>query len=241
MKKLALFFIVISYALTSLAQEKVTKSKIKLVDGSELEVLIIENVPGEYIKIRLPGNEVATVSYDKITSIKHSSFKYQGKFLLKKGFHIDGSFSLLFGRSTQESEPRIGIAMGISGNYRFNSFLSLGVGVEPTALFLNGENLMLPLYARLKGSIREARVSTIYMLDVGAAFAGNNQDIDTTVKGGWFARPSIGLRISKFAILVGYQVQELTTTRTNSWNVNDFTSVEKRIMKNIVFSTRLTF
>jgi hypothetical protein len=241
LKRSILFFLVLSYAFSSFAQDQVSKSKIKLVDGSELEVLILENVPGKYIKIKLPGNEVVEIKYDKIASIKHSSFKYHGNFKLKEGFHMAGSFSLLFGRASQYSEARVGLAMAITTNYRFNHLFSLGLGIEPTALFLNGENLMLPVYARIKGNFRENRVSAIYMLDAGWAFVGNNGAFESTVEGGWLLRPSAGARFNKFSLTVGYQVQEITTTTTQPWIGNDFISIEKRVMKNVVISTRLNF
>lgn len=241
MKKAVLLVIFISWGLVTSAQTSSTRSKVKLFDGSEFEVLIIENQPGKYIKIQLPGNEQAKISYNNIAYIKHKSFKYHGKLTLKEGFHLEGSFSLLFGRGSEYSDARVGLGMGFSGNYRFNSFISLGIGIEPTALLVNGENLMLPVYIRAKGNFVERRIAAVYWLDAGWAFVGNNQSFDATVEGGWLLRPSIGVRFNKFTLGVGYQIQELTTTIDNSWVGNDFLSVERRIMKNVVISTRLTF
>ncbi len=77
MRKAAFVIVFIFFGLISFAQDTSSKSKIKLFDGSEFEVLIIENQPGKYIKIQLPGNEVARIDYDKIASIKHKSFNYR--------------------------------------------------------------------------------------------------------------------------------------------------------------------
>lgn len=82
------------------AQENTTKSKIKLTDGSELHVLIVKNVPGKYIKIKLPGNDAATIDYQNIALIKHKDFSYHEKFILPKGIYFEGGTSLLFGKTT---------------------------------------------------------------------------------------------------------------------------------------------
>ena len=86
MKKLPILFILVYLASLAIAQDVGSQSKIKLTDGSELHVLIIENVPGNYIKVKIPGNEEATIDYKNIVSIKHKSFVYHQKFKLPQGF-----------------------------------------------------------------------------------------------------------------------------------------------------------
>ena len=218
-------------------------SKIKLNDGGELQVLIIENIPGQYIKIKLPGNEVATIDYKNITSIKHKGYVYHEKFTLPKGFYMDGTFSLLFGRSSEFSSPRVGVGLGTSGNYRFNSFLSLGLGAEINALYVDEGAIIFPIYARIKGNFIERRIAPIYLLDAGWSFIVNDKTSNASVEGGWFARPAIGLQINKFVFSVGYQLQNVTTTTENNWwwGGGDQVSVEERLMKNISFGASLTF
>ena len=231
--------------LTSLAiaQDVGSQSKIKLTDGSELHVLIIENVPGNYIKVKIPGNEEAIIDYKNIVSIKHKSFVYHQKFKLPQGFYMDGSFSLLFGRSSEFSSPKVGLGLGTTGNYRFNSFLSLGLGAEVNAMFIDEGAFVFPVYARLRGNIVERRVAPIYMLDAGWAFVTNDKASNSSIDGGWFARPAIGLQINKFTISVGYQVQETITTSENSWwwGGGGQQVVEERLMKNITFGASLMF
>jgi hypothetical protein len=243
LKKLKLLFVFLVVSSLAFAQGVTSQSKIKLTDGSELHVLIIENIPGKYIKVKIPGNEKATIDYKNIVSIKHKSFMYHQKFKLPKGFYMAGTISLLFGRSAEFSAPRVGIGLGATGNYRFNSFISLGLGAEVNALFIDEGAFMLPLYARLSGNFVERRVAPIYMLDAGWTFVANDKLSNSSVIGGWFARPAIGLQINKFTVSVGYQLQNTTTTTVNSWwwGGGDQEVVEERLMKNIIFGASLNF
>lgn len=242
MKKLKLLTIVLIISSLAYAQEVITQSKIRLEDGSEMQVMIIENVPGKYIKIRLPGNEEAIIDYKNIVSIKHKSFVYHTKFKLPKGFYMDGSFRFLLGRSSEFSSPRVGVGLGVSANYRFNSYLSLGLGTEARALAITEGRFVFPVYARLRGNFVERRIAPIYIFDAGWAFAGKSKSENSLVEGGWFVRPAIGLQINKFTIIIGYQLQKITTTTENSWwwGAGDHL-VEERLMKNIVFGLSLMF
>ncbi len=242
MKKLKFLIVLLIVSSLVYAQDVITKSKIRLEDGSEMQVMIIENVPGKYIKIKLPGNEEATIDYKNIVSIKHKSFVYHTSFKLPKGFYLDGSFSFLFGRSSEFSSTRLGIGLGVSGNYRFNSYLSLGLGTEATALAASEGQFVFPVYARLRGHMAERRIAPIYILDAGWAFAGKSKSENSFVDGGWFVRPAIGLQINKFTVSVGYQLQKITTTTDNSWwwGAGD-QLVEERLMKNINIGINLIF
>jgi len=221
------------------AQVGVSKSKIRLKDGSELNVVIIENVPGKYLKFKLPGNETGTIDYENIDYIKHKDFAYRSAFTLKKGLFFQGATSLLFGRASVDSGPRVGLALAVTANYRLDPHISLGVGVEPTIV---SGYFFLPMYAHISGNFSADRVALIYFIDGGWSFAGSN-DFDTIeVKGGWLIRPGFGLRINKFTITLGYQLQQFTTTSSpNFWWNTDLVSVEKRLMKNVNFGVRFSF
>ena len=242
MKKLKILFVLLIVSSAVYAQDVITQSKIRLDDGSDLHVLIIENVPGKYIKIKLPGNQESIIEYQNIVSIKHKSFVYHTKFILPKGFYMDGTFGFLFGRSSEFSSTRVGIGIGVSGNYRFNSYLSLGLGTEATALSVSDGSFVFPVYVRVRGNIVERRIAPIYILDAGWSFVGKRPDDTSLVEGGWFVRPAIGLQINKFTVSVGYQLQNITTTSENSWWWGGGDQlVEERLMKNIAISTSLIF
>ena len=226
------------------AQEVTSRSKIKLKDGSELQVVITENVPGDYIKIKIQGGTETKIDYSKIESIKHKSFSYHSKFQLPRGFYTDGTINLLFGRSSVDSGPRIGLSFAFTANYRFNSFFSAGIGAEPSTLLVNGGNFYLPLYLHLSGAFAERRIAPIYFADAGWTFATDGSGNLSEVDGGWFIRPGIGVQIDQLIFKLGYQVQKITTTTEEAvwWRIGDTViTVEERILKNISFGATLTF
>lgn len=245
MKKLLIILVfLMSWAFVQ-AQEGAFLSKIKLKDGSELSVVIIENVPGKYIKIRLPGKEEAKIEYINILSIKHKNYGYKTEYKLPKGWYYSASFGFLFGRASEWGSVNSGIAIGGAANYRFNPYLSIGVGVEPTIMFLNDGYLLLPTFLRVGGSFVEKRVSPVYFIDAGWSFAqSNNHEGEANVDGGWFLRPAIGLRINHFNIELGYQLQKVTTTSEFVnwwWGGGDQVVVEERLMKNMKLNISYSF
>ena len=245
MKKPLILLLLLVFSILLYAQDGVFLSKIKLTDGSELNVVILENVPGKYVKIRLPGNSEATIDYSNIVSIKHQNYSYKPEFALSPGWHFTGSFGVLFGRATTDGSVRSGTAISGTANYRLKPFLSVGIGIEPTILFVNDGYLLLPTFVRLGGSFSEKKVVPIYFIDAGWSFAKSNsgQGEFINAEGGYFVRPGIGLRFNKLLFTLGYQVQKVTTTSEfNSWwNGSNQLTTEVRTMKNMMLSIGYNF
>ncbi len=246
MKKICFVFFLFSASL-AFAQNKNAISKIKLIDGSQVNAVIKENHFGKYVKIILPNKEEVAIEYASILSIKHKDYSYFSKYMQTKGFYIEGSTALLFGKETK-SDPRLGFALGVTANYQVNSHLSVGIGVDPTVLLVTNESYLMPLYGRLKYNILERRISPVLFLDGGWSFSLTKKDEENfrtiSYEGGWYAKPSVGIQINKFTLSVGYQLQKITTTigsnRNPLWNsIGD--TVEERTMKNISVTGSLKF
>lgn len=243
MKRLVLVLLVVLPAL-GYGQTYESKSRVRLHDGSELNVTIVENVIGDYIRIKLPGGQITKIDYNQIESIKHQGFKYHSKFILPKGFYLDGAFNLLFGKTSSYGGSRIGFALGLTANYRINSFFSAGLGVEPTMIQVNGENLFLPVYLHISGNFVEKRVAPVYFVDGGWALplAGGEEVINS--EGGWFIRPGVGIQIDNIYLKIGYQVQKVTTTTEQNWwwsNTDRIITVEERILRNVTLGVSYVF
>lgn len=240
-----IIYLIFSLSSLSLyAQEVQSYSSIKLKDGSKLKVTVLENIPGDYIKIKLAENQETILSYADILSVRHKNYMYNSRFVLPKGFYIDGSFGLLFGQANDFGDSRMGLSLSVAANYRFNSFLSLGVGFEPTALTINSNYLMLPMYIHFTGNMIERRTSAFYSLDLGYSTASSPEadNGNIAMKGGVFFRPGIGLRFNKVTLGVAYQIQKVQTTRNYEWWwQSNQTTVEERLMRNIRVSTSIIF
>jgi len=243
-KKLILVLFSLSPFITA-AQVEESKSKIKLTDGSEFYAVIKENHLGKHIKIVLQGNEDATISYANILYIKHKDYTYFSKYIQPKGFYIEGSTSFLFGKATAQDDFRIGVAVGVTANYHLNSYLSVGLGVEPTIIRAVNRQLLMPTYGRLRYSMLERKVTPVLMIDAGWAFALTKKEEDfrtISYDGGWYIKPSVGIQSGKFTLSLGYQLQKITSTiNENNWWGNTNVTVEERIMKNISLNGSLRF
>lgn len=242
MKKL-IFILLVLFPLIGLSQTFESKSRIKLTDGSELYLTIVENIIGDYIRIKLPGGEITKISYDKIESIKHDGFKYNSSYKLPKGFYLDAAFNFMLGRSSPEFGSRMGIAPAISANMRVNSFFSAGLGVETNYIMVNGENLFLPVYLHISGNFAEKRVAPMYFIDGGWVFPIYGEDEVTEAKGGWFIRPGVGIKINNVSLKLGYQTQKVTTINEQPdwWGMGRIIREEERILRNITIGASFSF
>lgn len=228
------------------AQKQQNISKVKLKDDSELHVLIIENIPGDHIKVELPGKQEATIAYSEVASIRQKDFSYFDKYNRESGLFWEGSFSFVFGQASEDGgAPRAGMELGATLNYRFNPYINTGIGIEPMVFFINNETVFVPVYARFKGLFLDHRVTPYYTLDAGWSFAEKTASSEALdVKGGWFVRNTLGVQVGHFSVGVGYQLQKVTTTKDLEWwwwGANEQTITEDRLMKNVVFTTSFTF
>jgi len=237
--------LLVSVSFLAQAQEIISKSKIKFIDGSELHVRILENYPGKYVKIAWPDNKEVTIKYSSILSIKHKDYSYYSKYIQTKGFYLEGSTGFSFGKATERDVARIGISLGVSANYQLNSHLSVGVGIEPTAILVTNDNFLMPLYGRMKYNMLERKVTPVILIDAGWSMVLKKEEEDFRTlyyDGGWYAKPSIGIQISNFTLSLGYQLQKITTTiEGNTWWTLNGVTVEERTMKNISITGSLKF
>lgn len=226
------------------AQESLTLSKIKLNDGSEFTATIIENQPGKFIKIKFASDQYATIDYAQITLIRNKNYNYHSRFELPRGLYVEAAYAFMFGKSGEYGDPRIGMSLGATLNYRFNPYLAVGAGADVNTLFVNSNYLLIPVYARVSGSLATKLVSPYYMLDIGwsSASTGDMLESDYEIMGGAMVRPEVGVRINKVRIGLGYQIQKLHTSYTNDWWWGDQQEVEEqRTMRNIRLGISVIF
>ncbi|MEN8251321.1 MAG: hypothetical protein ABFS32_20485 [Bacteroidota bacterium] len=243
MKKL-IIVLFISLPAIGFGQNMESKSKIKLIDGSVLNVTIVENIIDDYIRIKLPGGEIVKIDYNKIESIKHTGFSYKSSYMLPTGFYTDGSFNVMIGRTSLDSDFRTGISLGASANYRFNSFFSTGLGVESIFMLVNGQNISLPVYARISGNLIKKKVAPLYFIDAGWAFPLAKQEEVVESEGGWFVRPGVGIQFDHFSLKFGFQAQRVITTTElpNWWGWGGRTIREEdRVLRNITIGASYSF
>ena len=242
MKKLLI--VCLFLATSAIGQELASFSKIRLKNGSEFTAQIVENHPGDFIKIKLGEGQFSTIKYGDIASIKDKNYQFKSEFRLEKGLFAETAFAFMFGKSGELGDVRVGMSLGATGNYRFNPYLALGAGVEINTLYVNSDFFLVPIYARISGSFSERRVVPYYMLDLGwsSASTGEQQADDYEMSGGLFVRPEIGIRFNKVRVGFAYQNQQVRTSYANNfWWSGEQLVEEKRIMRNIRMGVSVIF
>lgn len=227
-----------------IGQDTSMLSKIKLKNGTEFRAVIVENQPGEFIKIRITEDELSTIKYADIASIRQEQYRYHTEFTLPRGLFVEGAYAFMFGKSGGNDDLRVGMSLGATLNYRFNPHLALGAGIDVNTLYVNGNYLLVPFYARISGSMSAKRVAPYYILDLGwsTASTGDMLEADYKMQGGPMFRPELGVRVNKVRIGIGYQNQQISTTYTNTWWWGDQEVVEEeRILRNIRLGVSVIF
>ena len=218
--------------------------KIKLKNGTLLKTQILDIDLHHNVTIGLPDKQQVVIASDHIYKVKARGIRHYGSLPDQQGFTGSVSFGLLFGKSSERSGMRTGVAIDGVFGYRLTSLLGFGIGAG--AEFVN-DLITAPLYMRFDGQLLNTRVSPIYTMDIGGSFAwynSNNFNRFDSVHGGWFLRPGVGVRFRNLTnsiyMLVSYQVQTLTYESSSEWRT-DLTSVEKRTMKNLKYTIGIKF
>ena len=182
----------------SFAQEGM-EDVVYLKNGNVYRGIIIEQVPGESIKIKTIGGNVFSVMIadlqkitkeDKIEAPKpprpeYGNHDYTHKFFYNKGDSTRQQFPRKKRGYFCQSQLLIEAVQGgvrIVNGYRFNRFAQLGVGIgadfviaSPTELFRNidGDGFRgnyLPLYLYFAGDVLKTKVTPFYAFEAGYAW-----------------------------------------------------------------------
>ncbi len=182
----------------SFAQEGM-EDVVYLKNGSVYRGIIIEQIPGESIKIKTIGGNVFSVMIadlqkitkeDKIeapkpTSSEYGNYDYAHKFFYHKGDSTRQQYPRKKRGYFFQSQLLIEAVQGgvrIVNGYRFNRFAQLGVGVgadfviaSPSEIFRGsrGDGFRgnyLPLYLYFSGDILRTKVTPFYAFEAGYAW-----------------------------------------------------------------------
>lgn len=147
-----------------------------LKNGSIIRGIVIEQIPLQSLKIEAVGGSVFVFSFDEIEKItkeqknlpepeakperKENVTNVTPNTGLKKGY-----------RGIVEMGPALplGITMTIINGYQFNPHLSLGLGTGLN-FYIEEERISMPLFADLRVSFLDKRVSPYIAMNLGYSF-----------------------------------------------------------------------
>lgn len=169
-------------------------------------------------KMTIPARVVRKVVQEckgaKTRGEKVYDFKERGWYHCSRG-------SLLFG------DQNTGISLQHSSGYRFNRFVSVGLGIGLENFGPNSvDPFIVPIYAETRGYLTNRRITPFYALGAGfSAIAREQQVVDfwgrenfeEDWKGGWTAQGSFGYRVGNhFIVSLGIRIQRLRLDWDNS-------------------------
>jgi len=247
-RTLIIFFGIMLFISADKAFSQHTLAKIRLIDGSKIRGIIVENKIDAYIKVLILDSQQVVISYDKIKWFRSISFKYRAYISKETGYFNETSAGLIFLKSSEFS--------GVSADWTFHTVnglwvqsgirTGLGVGFDRY-----GETSALPIYVSGKGDIGSGRVVPVLNINLGYApmwvksSSSVWTDIDD-VKGGMYWEIGSGIKIkginSALMFYLAYKHQSGKLIYIdNWWNESSSILVEKRNFRNIVFAMGVAF
>jgi hypothetical protein len=236
-----------------IAQEN-RATKIYLKNGVRIKGAILESTTNTAIKVRIENQiEPVAIKYDHIKKIKFRGYgnlneEMDNRIGSVPGLHLNSFYheirgGLLFG------EENLDVSIHSLNGYQFSKYLGTGLGVGVNKF---GNYVTLPIYATIKGYLKDGSVSPFYFGDIGYGFAwdtNKNKDfyIVDDVQGGLYWQLGFGYQFnfykSALVLSLGYINQESSADyRTmNWWGTGDIEVSEKRLLRRVSFTVGILF
>jgi len=217
-KYIGLILIILCYSINSLVAQKAIQDELLLKTGETLYGQIIEQVPGEYIKLVLNDGSEKTLSPDEVVLIKKrgdiislskKDRKKGATTFREKGLYHLFSMGYAFGQNQWGGVTNV--TYHYSAGYHINQYLNagIGIGLEPYDI-----GLITPLYAEVRGDLFKKKITPHYFLRAGyglphiRGFWG----IPDTISGGLYYHAGAGLKINtrrkfEFITSLGFKQQ----------------------------------
>ncbi|MEZ4827220.1 MAG: hypothetical protein R3C61_13225 [Bacteroidia bacterium] len=247
----ALFFVVCFSDLSG--QNYYMENILHLKNGSEIRGWIVEQVPGEYVKIELVGGSILVYRQDEIEKISSEPNRYSqvirrinrnknsiqyrnyGMYnFLTSGFTInDGRWG-----------PNADFSFYYRAGYRFNQYLGVGLGggIEEYET-----GILAPVFAEVSGDFLQKRNTPFYLVQAGYGFGVDNSWITDDFDGGLMYYIGTGVKRhtrSRFesTIGMGYKSNQLTESLIE-WTATGeiLRTVRNRTVRGMVFQVSLGF
>ena len=194
---------------------------VHLKDGSKIRGWIVEQIPGDHIKIELLGGSILVYQQDEIEKItkEYSQYKsirrrinhHRGPILYNdKGFY--GAFSLGFMFNEGQWGLRIDPGFQLRAGYRLNQFLGVGGG---TGVEFYESGVIVPFFLELNGDVLQRRITPHYMVQAGYGLGVAPTWIAEEFRGGLMGQGGVGLKMHtrrklEFMYMLVFKYQETT-------------------------------
>ncbi len=229
---------------SSLGQTDRFLDKIVLNNGSV--IWGVTEFQQENVIIFLSEKDSLTVPVSMIMSLKTQKLNPELYLERSQGPYYQVSVGVLLGKSHNNSENRGSFAASFTSGYRFTHLLGVGLGV---GLNYYPAQTHVPVYLDIQGDLLRGRVTPFYQLSAGWSWAGDRESTFQIeqVKGGFYLRPSLGIRWHFAKHTWHFQfsyVRQNSTTQFEPQDIgngNIITNVEDRTFQRVGISTGISF
>jgi hypothetical protein len=223
LKNLAVIFTTVFLGFNASLAQSNQQDVIMLKNGSIIRGNILEIIPNKSVKIEVVGNNILVFQMEELEKMtkgeKPESVKKDNK-IQSKVFYNVLSPGILIGENAYglQIDPSFQIING----YRFNRFLSLGLGIGLESI---SEFTVLPVFLESRGFLFDKPSTPFYYIGAGYGFVNRGYGYGYSYeksKGGAMANFGVGLRtpIAKsfsFTTSIGYRYQYAYSISSYSW------------------------
>ena len=173
----------------------------ELKRGIVVRGAIISMRPGEYYSILSPGGDtihvpdrlILNVSYPneptKITSRRPYQFK-------ENGFYSATGLGVMFNTVSGNNRSSVGYELSTVFGYQKNRLLGFGIGSGIDFYQPGGREMVVPIFAEVRGYLLPRNVSLYYSVRGGYGIAVKGRNIDVWgSENGWMFNPALGWRL----------------------------------------------
>lgn len=216
--------------------QKVNKQSIYLKNRNHIKGEVIENRPGEFIRIKLDDTVSLQIPYDQIKRVS-PTVKERKLISERKGFISVFETGAIIGRIGTMHPITSTYSLHWINGYQFSTHLTTGLGIGYDELFNISS---FPLYISLRGDVLKEKFTPVYMFDIGHSFVKNKLDFNPSV-GGLYLNPAVGFKnylgSVAWGISIGYRYQK-SSSEYDVWGIR---YQETRIYNRMTFKTSIYF
>lgn len=155
---------------------------------------VLRTIHGD--SVRIPDRLLKKVQYGELHQYQSSLPKLERAYRFsEEGFYMASSLGLLIGASN-ESGGLTGIELSASAGWQYSRLLGIGFGTGLDFYHPRGEEVILPVFAEVRGYFLERKITPYYALRAGYGIALRNERSGIVgAEGGWMLNPVIGWRL----------------------------------------------
>ena len=225
MLSMLLFSCAILYAQETPASEEPQLDIVYLKNGSVFRGKIVSYEQGGVLKFAMmKGRNIFKFNDDeiekiiqgtaadnkvKVKGIRDKTYRFR-----ERGVYYTAALGFPGGRNTTWGDFELGLSIQMSAGLQFNRFVGAGIGFGSDFYYVGSGEMVLPVFAEVRGYWLKRNVTPFYNLAVGHGFGiKNDQNGIVKAEGGLMFNPSVGIRfggsdMSNFTLEFGYKRQK---------------------------------